>query len=80
MAVPLARSTPLPDGVTVTLRDSMSVAETIPLPVRLNASSEGTATSTCIGLFVVKLRDVFPITRTPDRTGVVTRLNLLSSA
>ena len=52
----------------------------LPLPVSVNASSVGTLTSTLIGLFVVKLPGVFPMTSLPDCTSVVTRSRRLSSA
>ena len=80
VALPLARRTPLPDNVTVRLELLMPVLETTPLPVRINASSDGTLTSTLIGLLVVKLPDLFPITSLPACTWVVTRRSRLSSA
>jgi hypothetical protein len=80
VAGPLARSAPLPDSVTVRLGVSMPVAATTPLPVRVSASSDGIVISTLIGLSVVKLPTVFPITRLPLCTSVVTRSSKLSSA
>ncbi len=52
----------------------------LPLPESVNASSDGTPTSTLIGLFVVKLPGVFAMTSLPERTSVVTRSRRLSSA
>jgi hypothetical protein len=38
----------------------------LPLPVSVTALSDGTTTSTLIGLFVVKPPRVFPMTSVPE--------------
>ena len=50
---------------------------TVPLPLSVTESREGTVTSTLIGFLVLKLPGVVPITSLPSRTTVLTRLSRL---
>src|SRR5690348_6122103 len=80
VAAPLPVSVPLPDRLTSNRSALTPLTTTLPLPLSVSPLSDGTVTSTRIGLRVVKEPGVLAMTSVDVRTLVVTRSRRLSSA